>query len=84
MRILFIWLTVISLCGFVTLGWYLSQIIVLSIVHQLFANATGETAVLLSLLEYVVAWWGVIFDIVIILWGIIASQAQDTESVIYG
>ncbi len=83
MRILFVWLTCISLCGMVTLGWYLSQVIILSIAHGLFSSPTGNTLALLTLIEYVNAWWGPIFCIVIVVWAIVSSQARDVESEVY-
>jgi hypothetical protein len=82
-RIMFVWLTCVSLCGMVTLGWYLSQTIILSIATALFTAPTGNALSLLTMIEYVNIWWGPIFDIVIVIWAIVSSQAQDTESVVY-
>lgn len=84
MRILFVWLTCISMCGIITIGWYLSQTIVISIANSMLGGVSGQGLSLLTTIEYVNSWWGPIFDVVVVLWAIMSSQASDVESQVYG
>jgi len=55
-----------------------------TISSQALTDLTGAGLSTLILLQYVSAWWGPIFDVVIILWAIINSQEVDPNSRIYG
>jgi len=84
MRVLMVWFTAIVSVFVTTLGWYICNGVVITIAHQALADVTGQAFSLLTLLEYVAAWWGPIFDFIIILWAIINSQEIDPNSRIIG
>ena len=84
MRVLFVWFTAIVSVFVVTLGWYIANSVMVSISSQALTDLTGSGLSTLILLQYVSAWWGPIFDVVIILWAIINSQEVDPNSRIYG
>ena len=83
MRVLYVWFTAIICMGIVTLGWYICNDVVLSIVNNALADATGKGLSLVILIEYVAAWWGPFFDIIILLWAIVNSQEVDPTSAIF-
>ena len=83
MRVLWVWFTAIVSVFIVTLSWYICNGIVVTIAYQAMGDITGEGFTLLTLIEYVAAWWGPIFDVLIILWAILNSQEIDPNSVIY-
>lgn len=61
----------------ITVGWYICNGVVMSIVAQALGDATGDALSLVTLIEYVAAWWGPLFDIIVLLWAIINSQETD-------
>lgn len=36
-----------------------------------------------SLVMFVAAWWGPIFDVIVVIWAVVSSQAEDAVSAIY-
>lgn len=80
MRILFVWLTCVAIMFTVTVGWYISQELVVQIAHQCLSDVTGQGLALLTLIEYANIIWGPLFDILILLWAIVSSQATDPVS----
>jgi hypothetical protein len=80
LKIVFVWLTCVSSCFVITIGWYINLGIVTSIVQQMLGDLTGKALSLTSLVEYVAIAWGPLFDILIILWAIISSQSTDPTS----
>ena len=75
-----VWLTAISLLFIVTMAWYISQEVVVSIGSALLGDVTGEAAATRNLIEYSSIIWGPLFDGLIILWAIISSQRDDPTS----
>jgi hypothetical protein len=84
MRVLMVWFTAIVSVFITTLGWYIGNGVVITIAHQALADVTGSALAAVQLLEFVAAWWGPIFDVIIILWAILNSQEIDPNSRIYG
>ena len=84
MRILMVWLTAIALCFAITVGWYISQDLVLSLSTAMLGDITGEGLNLLNLIQFLTIIWGPLFDILVLIWAIASSQARDPNSVIYG
>lgn len=81
MRVLFVWVTAIISLFVITLGWYIGNGIVVTIAHEALSDATGSALSILTLLEYVAAWWGPVLDVIILLWAIYNSQEIDPNSV---
>ena len=81
MRVLWVWFTAIVSIFVVTLGWLIGNSIVMSIASQALGDLTGQGFGVLVLLQYVAAWWGPIFDGIIILWAILNSQEIDPNSI---
>lgn len=78
-----VWLTAVALIFSITVGWYISQDLVLSIAHSTLGDVTGRAAQTVSLIEFLNIIWGPLFDILVILWAIVSSQANDPQSVMY-
>ena len=81
MRVLWVWFTAIVSVFVVTLGWYISNGVIITIAYQAAGDLSAQGFGLLTLLEYVNAWWGPVFDVIIILWAIINSQEIDPNSI---
>jgi hypothetical protein len=84
MRVLMVWFTTIVAIFIISISWYISNGIVLTISYQTMGDLTTQAFSVLTLLQYVAAWWGPLFDIIVILWAIINSQEIDPNSRIYG
>jgi hypothetical protein len=78
-----VWFTAIISMAIVTLGWYIGNGVVLTIAYEALGDVTGQAFSLLTLIEFVAAWWGPICDLLILLWAIINSQEIDPTSVLY-
>jgi hypothetical protein len=83
-RVLFVWVTCLAAMATVTLGWLIGSSIVTSIASSAMGDLTGSPYSLLKLVEFVAAWWGPIFDVIILLWAIINSQEVDPNSRFFG
>ena len=83
MRVLFVWFTALVCIFIITVGWYIGNDVVITIASQAMGDITGQGFSLLTLVEYVAAWWGPIFDIIVLLWAILNSQEIDPNSRIY-
>lgn len=57
--------------------------IVLTLVNGMLSGVSGEPLGVITLVEYVTAWWGPILDVMVVLWAIVSSQARDVESEVY-
>jgi hypothetical protein len=77
MRVLFVWFTAVISLFVITIGWYICNGVVVTIAHQALADVTGQALALTILLEYVAAWWGPLFDVIILFWAIMSSQEID-------
>jgi len=83
MRVLFVWFTAIVCLFIITIGWYICNGIVMTIAYQAMGDLTGQAFSALTLVEFVAAWWGPIFDFIVILWAILNSQEIDPMSRIF-
>ena len=77
MRVLYVWFTAILVIFVLTLSWYICNDIVVSIAANALADVTGSALSLTILVEYVAAWWGPLFDLIVLAWAIINSQEDD-------
>ena len=84
MRVLMVWFTAIVAVFIISISWYISNGVVITIASQTMGDLTTQAFSVLTLLEYTAAWWGPLFDIIVILWAIINSQEIDPNSRIYG
>lgn len=80
MQKLYVWLTAIILLTSITIGWYLCNAVVLQISSNSLSGVTGEAFGLVSLIQFCCAWWGPIFDGIVILWAIMWSHASEPSS----
>jgi hypothetical protein len=78
-----VWLTAVALCFAINFGWYISQDLVLTLAQGALGEVTGQGLNLLNLIEFLNIIWGPLFDILVILWAIVSSQARDPTSVYY-
>ena len=83
MRIIFVLITGILLMGVVTVAWYISQPIVLSLCAGFFGEITGEGLNIMHLVQFANIVWGPVFDAIILLWMVASAQARDIESEVY-
>jgi hypothetical protein len=83
-RVLFVWFTAIVALFSLTLSWYIGNGVVITIAHQTLGDLTGQGFGVLTLLEFVAAWWGPLLDLVVIGWAVINSQEIDPNSRILG
>lgn len=69
-----------------TLGWYVSQPVVIGIARAFnattYSNVNARNAV--SAVEYGSILWGPIMTLFVLLWMIYSASQRDVESVIYG
>lgn len=85
MKMVFIIITGLTLMGMITVAWYVSQTIILSICQAFIGEiGTGEGYSIMSLVQFCNIIWGPVFDIIILFWMIASAQARDVESDIYG
>lgn len=84
MRIVLVWIVTIILIFTVSLGWYVSQPIVLGVSRGLNTTITNPQGRLVATgVEYVSYVWGPILILFILLWAIISSQQRDITSEVY-
>ena len=86
MRIVMVWLTALILCMFITVGWYISNLMVtqIAVSNLLGIGAAGSEGYnLAKLLEYVNIAWGPLFDVIVVLWAIASSARHDVTSEAY-
>ena len=81
MRILNVWLTAVLLLFSITVGWYISQDLVLNIAHNMLAGVTGKASTTLALVEWMNILWGPLFDLLVVIWAIVSSQRDDPTSI---
>jgi hypothetical protein len=85
MRMIFVIITGLTLMLTITVAWYVSQTIVLSICEAFIGEiGTGEGYNIMSLVQFCNIIWGPLFDGIILFWMIASAQARDVESDIYG
>lgn len=84
MRMLFVIITGLTLIFFITVSWYFSQAMVVSISVAIMASLSSDAASVLNLAQFCSIVWGPAFDIIIIIWMIASAQVRDAESEIYG
>jgi len=85
MRIVMVWIVTIILIFTISLGWYVSQPIVIGVSRGLKSSITDANGKLVATaVEYVSYAWGPILNIFVLLWAVISSQKRDVESEIYG
>lgn len=85
MRIVFVWLSAFTLLFMITLGWWVSQPVVIGVSQGLRVQITNPNGLnIATMVEYVSYVWGPLFDVFILLWAILNSQRRDVESEVYG
>ena len=85
MRIVLVWIVTIILIFTVSLGWYVSQPIVIGVSRGLNSSITDTRGrIVATTVEYVSYAWGPIFILFILLWAVISSSKRDIESEVYG
>lgn len=86
MRIVFVLIIGSILLFSVTVGWYISQPVVIGfsrgINSTVYDSAGARNA--LTAIEYVSFAWGPVMDLFILLWMILNASKRDVESQIYG
>lgn len=85
MRIIRVWVTATAMIFMVSIGWWTTQPVILSVgyaIANMITSASGlnvKTAV-----EYACYAWGPLLIIFILLWAVYSSQQRDIESELYG
>ena len=80
----FVIVTGLSLMLMITVGWYVTLVMVTSILSAVFTTLSGDAQNVATLANYGAIIWGPLFDFLIVLWMIASAQARDVESEIYG
>jgi hypothetical protein len=82
----FVVVTGLLLMFTITVGWYVSNGVTASIAAGYMAQLTSSSggAQITSLVLFANAWWGPIFDAIVVLWMFASAQAKDVESEMYG
>lgn len=86
MKIVYV-LVIGSILLFVTtIGWYISQPIVLGMTRAVNATVYSDPNArnIVTGVEYASFAWGPVFSIFIILWMVLSAIRRDAESVMYG
>ena len=86
MRVVKVWIMASIIIFTVSLGWYVSQPVVIGFSRSLNATISGNQNAVnaATAIEYGSIIWGPLLIIFILLWAIVSSQQRDVESVIYG
>jgi len=85
MRIVQVWIVAIILVFTISLGWYVSQPIVLGVSRGLNSSITSPQGRLVATgVEYVSYAWGPLLMMFVLLWAVISSSKYDQESEVYG
>lgn len=84
MRILVVWLNAFAIMFMVTIGWWISQPVVLGVSSGLKSQMSGAGLSVAYAVEYASYVWGPILDVFILLWAFMNSQKRDVESEVYG
>jgi len=86
MRILRVWILASIIIFSVSLGWYISQPVVIGFSRTLNSTIASNphAANSAKAIEYASIAWGPLLIIFVLLWAIVSSQQRDVESVIYG
>ena len=72
-----VWVRAFAAMFIITLGWYIACFVMTSIASNALSTVTGQGFTLLTMLEFIVAWWGPIMDIIVIIMAVINSQELD-------
>jgi len=85
-RVVKVWIMASIIIFTVSLGWYVSQPVVIGFSRSLNATISGNQNAVnaATAIEYGSIIWGPLLIIFILLWAIVSSQQRDVESVIYG
>lgn len=85
MRIVLVWVVAITLIFMVSLGWWVSQPVVIGVSRGINSSITDNRGRLAATaVEYVSYAWGPVLILFILLWAVVSSQRRDVESEIYG
>ena len=69
----------------VTVGWYLCNTVLLSLMPSVLASTglEGPGFSLATVIMFAATWWGPIFDVIVVVWAVASSQMEDATSAIY-
>jgi phage shock protein PspC (stress-responsive transcriptional regulator) len=85
MRIVYVWIFAFTLAFIITVGWWVSLPIIAGVSAGLNSSITDPNAInIATAVSYVSYAWGPLFDIFIVAWALLNSQAKDVESEVYG
>lgn len=77
MRVFWVWMKALAAIFMLSLGWYIMCVVCTNFASNALSDVTGQAFNMVSLLEFVVAWWGPIMDGLIIVLAILNSQEFD-------
>jgi hypothetical protein len=81
----FVWITCIVLCSTITISWYIGLTLISSLGMVIAGQlGSGQDLQVAQLVQYVSIAWGPLFDIIVVIWAIVSSQARDIQSEMYG
>lgn len=85
MRIVWVLVVGIILIFTISVGWYVSQPVVMGVASAVNNSITNENGrVIAKGVQYVSFAWGPVLDLFILLWMAISAQKRDVESEVYG
>jgi len=87
MRIVMVWIVAITLIFIISVGWYVSQPVIIGVSRAINASIVGtETNArnTITIIEFVSFIWGPVFILFILLWAFVSSARRDVESEVYG
>jgi len=85
MRIVLVWVVAITLIFMVSLGWWVSQPVVIGVSRSINSSVTDDRGRLAATaVEYSSYAWGPVLICFVLLWAVVSSQRRDVESEIYG
>jgi len=82
-----VWIVGLTLIFIISVGWYVSQPIVLGVSRTVNASIVGtETNArnTITMIEYTSFLWGPVFILFVLLWMFVSSARRDVESEVYG
>jgi hypothetical protein len=84
MRIVWVWISAMTLLFMVTVGWWVSQPVVIGVSQGLRSQISGTGLNIATMIEYVSYAWGPLFDVFVLVWAFMESQRHDMESEVRG
>ena len=80
-----VWIVAITIIFIVSIGWYVSQPVVMGVASAMNSSTTNPQARTVAVgVQYVSFAWGPVLILFVLLWAVISSSKHDVESTVWG